>query len=84
MVFRVKIPPVRNRAALEDDEEEVKGTEKNTAGDEDADDPDLQFVYGDSVQEETNRDLEQSRTRCVKGFAKIPILVEVRACLGPR
>jgi len=40
-MFRVEIPPVRYRAALEDDEEEVKGTEKNTASDEEADDPDL-------------------------------------------
>lgn len=80
MVFRVEIPPEGDRTALEDDEEEVKGTEQDTAGNKGVDDVALHLVDGDSEQEETDGDLEQSCTRRVEDLAKVPILAMLASC----
>ena len=79
MVFRIEIPPERHRAALKDDKEKVKSSEKHTACDEDADDPDLDLVNGDTKQEQADGQFEERCARGVEYLAEIPVLINVRS-----
>ena len=71
---RVGVPPEVDRLALKEDEEEVEYAEDDATSNEDADDPELHLVDGDTTQEQADRDFEKGRAGRVEQFAEKPVL----------
>lgn len=79
---RIEIPEGADRGALEEEDEEEDGSEEDCEDHGGADDPDVDFVGGDSQQEEADADFEKAGAEDVEEFAKHPVLLYALACVG--
>lgn len=73
MMVGVEIPPVGNRVALEQNYHGVCASKNGAADHQDAQDPDVYLVDGDTEKEEPDRDFAERRGECLEYFTEEPI-----------
>lgn len=70
----VEVPPIADRPALKDDDEEERAAEDCGEQHYHADDPDMHRLASDPQQEEADRDFEERGGQGVEDLAKVPEL----------
>ena len=66
-------PPSRDGLALEDRQQEIDSAKETAEDHHESDDPDMPFVYGDSMQEHADGELEEYCGRDIEELAEPPV-----------